>query len=52
MKQSETKFKIFYSIDEEYDLIIVVEVRDTDPVKINLITVYKQEAKRRVRMDD
>lgn len=46
-EQIDDKFKLYYSIDVEYDLIIVISRTRFSPEKINLITVHQQEAKRR-----
>ncbi|WP_292374118.1 hypothetical protein [Methanosarcina sp. UBA411] len=46
-KQSNVKFKLFYSIDDKYDLITVVVHKSFNPDKISIITVHQQEAKRR-----
>jgi hypothetical protein len=46
-KQTNDTFKLFYSIDIIYDLIIVISIQNISPHKISLITVHQQEAKRR-----
>lgn len=46
-EQSDDKFKLYYSIDATYDLIIVISWKSFSPDRINLITVHQQEAKRR-----
>lgn len=46
-EQTKDKFKLFYSIDDKYDLIIVVSRKSLNPDKISIITVHQQEAKRR-----
>ncbi|UXM85430.1 hypothetical protein [Methanococcus aeolicus] len=53
LKQDVAKFKLYYEIDEKYDLIILIDIKSTNPeVKINLITCIKQSSKRRVRKDE
>jgi hypothetical protein len=46
-KQTGDKFKLFYNIDINYDLIIVISQKSFSPDIIYLITVYQQEVKRR-----
>lgn len=46
-EQMDDKFKLYYNIDVEYDLIIVISRKSFSPEKITLITVHQQEAKRR-----
>ena len=45
-KQTDDKFKLYYSIDNKYDLIVVVAII-ASPSKVRLITVHQQESKRR-----
>lgn len=47
-KQGSDTFKLFYSIDGTYDLIIVVSCKHTSPYRIALVTVHQQAAKRRL----
>lgn len=46
-RQTNDNFKLFYSIDVTYDLIIVMSCKSTSPYKIALITIHQQEARRR-----
>ncbi len=46
-EQTDGKFKLFYSIDDKYDLIIVIVCIIASPSKVRLITVHQQESKRR-----
>lgn len=46
-EQTDDKFKLFYSIDDKYDLIIVIVCIIISPSKVRLITVHQQESKRR-----
>jgi hypothetical protein len=42
------RFKVYYNVTEKYDLIIVMSLSAASPIKIELTTIYKQEAKRRL----
>ena len=49
-KQDEEKFEILFNLNENYDLALVVAIKDTNPeMIINLITCYKKEIIRRVK---
>ncbi|SNY17085.1 MULTISPECIES: hypothetical protein [Methanohalophilus] len=50
--QDEGKFKVHYTIDVVYDLIIVLSIKRLNPFEISLVTSYKQRANRRVREDE
>ncbi len=52
LKQDSSKFRLYYELDEKYDLIIVISIKSEDPVKISLITCFKQKSKKRVRRDE
>ncbi|ACV25375.1 hypothetical protein QIT38_gp35 [Methanocaldococcus fervens tailed virus 1] len=52
LKQSGNKFRLYYELDEKYDLIIVISVWNTNPIEINLVTTYPQEKKKRERKDE
>lgn len=47
--QSEEKFKVYYSTNNVYDLVVVFAIKNTNPVRIALVTCYKQDTKRIVR---
>ena len=47
--QEENKFKMFYRINGKYDIILICAVRSENPVKISLVTSYKQDINRRVK---
>lgn len=48
--QEGEKFEILFNLNEDYDLALVVSVKDTNPeIIIRLITCYKKERKRRVK---
>ncbi|UXM85125.1 hypothetical protein [Methanococcus aeolicus] len=52
LKQDNSKFKLYYELDEIYDLIVIIGIKSESPTTISLITCFKQESKRRVRKDD
>ncbi|WP_292462807.1 hypothetical protein [Methanolobus sp.] len=41
-----------YTIVEEYDLIVIFGIIDSNPVKISLITCFKETRSRRVRTNE
>ena len=48
--QEGEKFELLFNLNEDYDLALVVSVKDTNPeIIIRLITCYKKERKRRVK---
>jgi len=48
--QGEQKYEVTFNLDENYDLVLVVALKSTNPeIIINLITCYKKEIKRRVK---
>lgn len=49
MNQEDNKFKLFYRINDKYDAVLVCAVRNESPVKLALVTGYKQEINRRVK---
>jgi hypothetical protein len=51
-KRDGDKFKLFYNIDLEYDLIVVISYKTASPIKIALVTVHQQEIKRRLGNSD
>ncbi|AEF96335.1 hypothetical protein [Methanotorris igneus] len=52
LKQGVDKFKVYYELDEEYDMIVILSIKNTNPLKINLITVFPSKRSRRERDDD
>lgn len=48
-KQNDTKFKVCYELDNDYDLIIIINIQNQKPSTINLVTCYKEESKKRRR---
>lgn len=49
VNQEDDKFQIIYRINDKYDAILICAVKSKNPVKLSLITVYKQENNRRVK---
>lgn len=52
LEQDTGKFKVLYNYNEEYDLSIVFSVKDENPIRISLVTCFKEPAKRRQRPDE
>lgn len=52
LKQEEGKFKLYYERTEKYDLIVIVSVKSTSPLILNLVTCFLEEAKKRRRPDE
>jgi hypothetical protein len=50
-KQDETKFKLKYKIDDNYDLTIIISTRNLNPISFNLITGFIESSKTRLRED-
>lgn len=51
LKQDINKFKLLYVLTEEYDLIIIISVKNPNPITINLITCFPEKSKKRRRQD-
>lgn len=47
--QENDKFQMIYRINDKYDAILICTVQSENPVKILLVTCFKQEVKRRVK---
>lgn len=47
--QENGKFQIFYRNNDKYDVILICAVRDESPIKLAMVTGYKQEINRRVK---
>jgi hypothetical protein len=47
--QENNKFQILYRINDKYDAILICAVRNESPLKLALITGFKQESSRRVK---
>lgn len=52
LQQDEQKFKVLYSYNEDYDLIIIFSVKELKPIKYSLVTCFKEASKKRVRVDE
>jgi hypothetical protein len=52
LKQEEGKFKLYYERTEKYDLIIIVSIKSTSPLILNLVTCFLEDAKKRRRPDE
>lgn len=50
-KQDETKFKLKYNIDTDYDLTIVISSRTLNPISFNLVTCIIENSDKRLRED-
>jgi len=50
--KNENEYKVFYNINEKYDIVIVLSLIHSTPIKIKFITVYPQHANRRSKTDD
>jgi hypothetical protein len=51
LKQSEEKFKLIYPLNDNDDYIIIMSVKKIDPLRINLISCFPEETKKRRRED-
>lgn len=49
LKQSEDKFKLIYNLNKDYDYIIIISVKKTNPLRINLVSCFPEESRRRRR---
>ncbi len=47
LKQSEDKFKLIYNLNNDYDYIIIISVKRTNPLRINLVSCFPEESRRR-----
>lgn len=52
LKQEERKFKLYYERTEKHDLIIIINVKSTNPVIFNLVTSFLEDANKRRRPDE
>jgi hypothetical protein len=48
--KDENEYKVFYNINEKYDIVVVLSLICSNPVKIKIITVYPFHAKRRLKL--
>jgi hypothetical protein len=51
LKQDTDKFKLLYDFTDEYDLVIIMSIKNLDPIIINLITCFPENSKKRRRED-
>lgn len=51
LKQSEEKFKLIYPLTDDDDYIVIISVKRADPLRINLISCFPEESKKRRRED-
>lgn len=49
---NEDEYRVFYNIDEKYDIVIVLSLINSNPVKIKFITVYPQRVNRRLKLNE
>jgi len=49
LKQNEEKFKLYYELDERYDIVIIISVKSVEPISINLITTFPEKRSKRER---
>ncbi len=52
LKQTETKFKLIYKLDDEYDLTIIISSTSLIPISFNLVTIFIEKATKRLREDN
>jgi len=50
-KQDETKFKVKYNLNADYDLTIIISNRTLNPISFNLVTCFIEHSNRRLRED-
>ena len=51
-KQDETKFKISYELDNDYDLTIIISIISRNSLTVNLVTSYIEKSIQRRRKDN
>ena len=51
LKQNADTFKLYYNLGEEHDLIIIISVKNSNPIIINLVTCFLVDSKKRRRED-
>jgi len=50
--KDENEFRVFYNINEKYDIVIVLSLVNSNPVTIKFITVYPKHANRRLKVNE
>ncbi len=51
LKQDETKFKIIYKLNDDYDLTIIISSKTLNPISFNLVTGFIEKSNKRLRED-
>lgn len=51
LKQSNEKFKLIFNINDDSDFVCIISVKNSDPIRINLISCFPDDAKKRRRED-
>jgi len=49
IKQNNEKFKIYYELDEKYDMVVILSIKSIKPLSINLITIFPEKRSKRER---
>ena len=50
--KNENEYKVFYNINEKHDIVIVLSLIKSSPVKVKFITVYPQHVNRRLKINE
>lgn len=50
-KQNDTKFKLLYNLNDDYDLTIIISSRTLIPISFNLVTSFIEKSDKRLRED-
>lgn len=51
LKQSEEKFKLIYNLNYDDDFVVIISIKNSNPIRINLVSCFPDEAKKRRRED-
>lgn len=51
-KQNETKFKLLYILNDDYDLAIIISSSTHNPISFNLVTHFIENSDKRKREDN
>lgn len=51
LKQSEDKFKLIYNLSFDDDFVIIISIKSSNPIRINLVSCFPDDAKKRRRED-
>lgn len=51
-EQDDNKFKLIYELTDEYDLVIIVSIKNQTTLTINLVTFFIVKATKRMRKDE